>query len=136
MAVLYSFSYFFPFLIVLATLNYIYRCTNSTELYYTLENFYLVPILKRMHSCFQCEIINFMTKFLVKEYRKLKWINDAHEVKVGAESEKYTKFYMRESNLSVNLKKKILWDIDGTKKKCLCYSYGSLTCGVKMLVSF
>ena len=57
-----------------------------------------------------------MTKFLVKEYRKLKWINDAHEVKVGAESEKYTKFYMRESNLSVNLKKKILWDIDGTKK--------------------
>ena len=72
-----------------------------------------------MHSCFQCEIINFMTKFLVKEYRKLKWINDAHEVKVGAESEKYTKFYMRESNLSVNLKKKILWDIDGTKKKCL-----------------
>ena len=47
-----------------------------------------------------------MTKFLVKEYRKLKWINDVHEVKVGAESEKYTKFHTRESNLCVNLKKK------------------------------
>ena len=84
--------------------------------------------------------MNFMPKFLVKEYRELKWISDAHEVEVGAESEKYPKFHMRESSFYVNLKKKkktIIWDIDGTtKKKCLWYSYGSLTCGVKMLVSF
>ena len=85
--------------------------------------------------------MNFMPKFLVKDYRKLKWISDAHEVEVGAESEKYPKFHMRQSSFCVNLKKKnkqtIIWDIDGTtKKKCLWNSYGSLTCGVKMLVSF
>ena len=50
--------------------------------------------------------MNFMPKFLVKEYRKLKWISDAHEVEVGAESEKYPKFHMRESSFCVNLKKK------------------------------
>ena len=47
-----------------------------------------------------------MPKFLMKEYRKLKWISDAHEVEVGAESEKYPKFHMRESSFCVNLKKK------------------------------
>ena len=84
--------------------------------------------------------MNFMPKFLVKEYRKLKWISDAHEVEVGAESEKYPKFHMRESSFYVNLKKK-KQQLSGTlmeqqQKKCLWYSYGSLTCGVKMLVSF
>ena len=62
-----------------------------------------------------------MPKFLVKEYRELKWISDAHEVEVGAESEKYPKFHMRESSFCVNLgkkkKKTIIWDIDGTTTK-------------------
>ena len=58
--------------------------------------------------------MNFMPKFLVKDYRKLKWISDAHEVEVGAESEKYPKFHMRQSSFCVNLKKKTNKQLSGT----------------------
>ena len=44
--------------------------------------------------------MNFMPKFLAKEYRKLKQISDAHEEKEGTEDEKcLVKFQRRESSL-------------------------------------
>lgn len=65
------FPYFsFSFLIVLAKVNYIYRCIDSTELYQTRATLSGPNLKKNEFNVSNGEIANFMSKFPWEHKRK------------------------------------------------------------------